>query len=230
MLEYQLSVWRKYPPFVRNQLEIIVVDDGSQNSLASNILSGVGGMEFNLKVFRFQKDIPWNHGSARNLAVAHCAEDREWIILTDIDHVIPQQSMHRLITMKLDPSKTYCPQRMKAVGTSNIQHIRHTDTFIIHREVFNAIGGFDERFAGYWNGVSYPFRKVVREMTKVVDLQDVYFIFHEQDNISDANTQLGREDSEYDIKHAPRKLYKQFRQNIQDYKPERIEQQWTQQL
>jgi hypothetical protein len=223
MLQEQLKVWKIYP----QDVNIVVVDDGSWMFPALEVLQ-LAKLQ-NLLLYKIIQDIPWNHGGARNLAMAEIHEG--WVVLTDVDHIMPVSSVERLQKMTLDKTYVYYPRRYKAIQDHVVDHHQHRDSFILHRDLFWEVGGFDERFSGYWNGVSRLFRTALKNKAKMnIALPDVSLILHEPDNIPDASTKLGRKGSVYDINSNPT-LKKEFNRALKKYEPKNhLQFKWIKQL
>lgn len=221
MLRKQVEYWHTYPAWVRESLSIILVDDGSQKYPALDVLNEINIPDLvSFSLYRIKEDIPWNHGGARNLAFTHA--DSGWCVLTDIDHVLPMESICSLMTAPLQEYCAYKPARFRVKGLLDWDEInRHGDSFILTREVYWKVGGFDEDFSGYWNGVSGPFRKALRRKAEIRELDCVHFLLFCNDMIPDASvTSLGRKGSEYDIfgVAVDRKQYNKTHRNGH-YKP-----------
>lgn len=199
MLRKQVEVWHTYPKWTWKFLELILVDDGSPNHPAFDVLMEQPLPPFLVQLYRIQEDIPWNHGGARNLAFDRMGEG--WAVLTDIDHILPLESVCSLLFIDLLPALVYIPDRYRIRGVMNWEEIeRHSDSFILTRERFWGVGGFDEDFSGYWNGVSGPFRKALKRCSGIIELTDVCFHLYGSDVIQDASVGVfGRKGSEYDI-------------------------------
>lgn len=221
MLMKQLEYWQQYPEWVAECVRVILVDDGSPTWPAQTVLDAVGGPPFPIELYRIEEDIPWNHGGARNLAFTQMQEG--WALLTDIDHVLPLESVCSLLTKQLNVNCIYIPSRYRVLGALDWKEIEpHSDSFILTREMFWKVGGFDESFSGYWNGVSHLFRKHLLSICREVSVLDnIHLLFFDNTIVKDANVKsLGRKGSAYDIKGNPR-LYLKLRKRLHDndYKP-----------
>ncbi len=199
MLRAQFFQWHKYPEWAWEYINIIVVDDGSPTKPAEAVFSDVTMPSSSVSLYHIQEDIPWNHGGTRNLAFSEMEEG--WAVLTDLDHVLPLESVVSLLTMDLSPDVVYIPARYRMLGSWDWEEInRHSNSFILTRKKFWEVGGFDEDFSGYWNGVSGPFRKELRRKAEFRELDTVHFLLYGRDLVKDANVEsLGRKGSAYDI-------------------------------
>src|SRR5688572_32324925 len=68
-LRTQVGLWSGYPKELREHVSAIVVDDGSPESPASDVLVGIE-RPFPIRLFRIEKDIRWNWLAARNIAMS----------------------------------------------------------------------------------------------------------------------------------------------------------------
>ncbi len=216
MLRKQLEYWRMYPIWAQERVQIILVDDGSQKYPAAEVLKTASIPQIPISLYRIEEDIPWNHGGARNLAFKEVGEG--WVLLTDLDHVLPPESVSTLLSALLQDGNVYTPARYRMKGVLDWEEIhRHSDSFILTREMFWKVGGFDEDFSGYWNGVSHPFRKALRREVEFTDLNNMHLLLFGPDVVKDSSVDLGRKGSEYDIQNT--KLRKKFKKALKEYKP-----------
>lgn len=163
----QLAVWSAYPAELRQHLSVIVVDDGSPEPATLPSAS-----PFSLRLFRIGIDLPWNWLAARNIG-AHYAPDG-WMLLTDMDHVVPVETVARLIHGQHDPRVVYVFQRQEHTGAMVPPH---SASFFLTRELFWAIGGYDEELSGRY-GTDGEFRRRIRAHAQIQVLTDV-LIRHE---------------------------------------------------
>lgn len=162
-LETQAAVWRTYPPGV----SVVVVDDGSPTParLPRDIESQV-------RLFRIEQDIPWNWLAARNIGAHHASDG--WLFLTDMDHVVPAETMRSVLYGQHDPKVVYGFSRREHTGEVIPPH---SASFLMTRSMFWTIGGYDETLSGHY-GTDGLYRKEIRKHAKMQILSDV-LIRHE---------------------------------------------------
>ena len=165
MLELQWTQISKYPLALKQKIEVIVVDDGSPAKPASEVARPKNLPEHS--IFRIDRDIRWNQDAARNIG-AHEAVS-PWLLLTDIDHVIPEETLFQLVDMDKDPSVFYTFSRIRfATGEPRESH---PNSYFMTKELYWEIGGHDEDFAGIY-GKDFLFRKRAHRHTREVVLHD----------------------------------------------------------
>lgn len=177
-LRRQLGWWSTYPAHVVAQLTFLVVDDGSPEHAAREALRGVD-VQPSLRVFRIEQDVRWNWLAARNIGAHHAVDG--WLLLTDIDHVVPANTAEALVYGQHDAGVVYAFQRREHTG----QPVHpHSASFFMTREMFWTIGGYDERLSGYY-GSDGLFRRRVAAVAPIEVLSD-RLIRHEF--VADAST------------------------------------------
>lgn len=159
-LARQAAVWRSYTDDLASCITVIVVDDGSPEP-ATLPETGVSS-----RLFRIEQDVPWNWLAARNIG-AHHAEDG-WLLLTDMDHVVPEATLRAVVYGQHDPSVVYAFSRREHTGETIHSH---SASFLMTREMFWRIGGYDERLSGVY-GTDGAYRKRLRDVSPVYVLAD----------------------------------------------------------
>ena len=140
----------------KSSIELVIVDDGSQDAPAFDVVENFGPVDFNLRLFRLVEDIPWNHRSARNIG-AHEAKN-EHLLLLDIDTVIiPDLIQKALVGVDFSDRAFYMLPRRDAI-TGEVLKVHH-DSLLIPKALFWEIGGYDENFAGYWGAGPFWLRR-----------------------------------------------------------------------
>lgn len=171
ILARQYLVWAlEWPAALKEQVEIIIVDDGSPEP-AVNVARLYHGELPALSIYRVLEDRPWNQHSARNIG---CHEARgEWLLLTDVDHVIPSDTLKTAIGFD-DPGCGYTFARRDAptgepwtsdhwsTMTHTLNRLGerkpHVNSMALTREAYWRVGGYDETYSGVY-GTDSLFRR-----------------------------------------------------------------------
>jgi len=152
MLKLQWDAIAQFPQAVKNVIEIVVVDDGSPSHPAGEVARGDTLPSHS--IFRIGRDIRWNQDAARNIGAYEARGS--WLLLTDIDHMVPPSTLMRLIEMERDPTVIYSFPRIKF----ETQDARdpHPNSYFMTKDMYWAIGGHDEDYKGIY-GKDFLFRK-----------------------------------------------------------------------
>lgn len=218
MFRTQQRVWAAYPEDLKALLHIIVVDDGSPSHPASKELIPTGVASFAL--YRCLQDVRWNWLFCRNLAMSQVKT--AWALMTDIDHVLPAETLRSLLEAKLDPTVAYRLNRVDAPSLKPNPK-PHPNTWLMTRDLFDRVGGYDERFSGYY-GTDGEFRRRVERVARTVLLPEV-LIRYSQDVIVDAETQAyGRKEPQ---DAEVQRIYRE-REASRDRTPKRLTFPWEQ--
>jgi len=144
LLRRQVAWWATYPAHLRAALRVILVDDASPTVWASEALAGVP-LPVPVQLFRIGTDVRWNWLAARNIGAHHAPEG--WLLLTDMDHVVPASTLDAVVHGQHDAGTVY--------GFSRIEHsgetlAPHPNSWLLTRDRYWAIGGYDEALSGHY--------------------------------------------------------------------------------
>ncbi len=178
MLRAQAEMLWRWPPEVREQWAWNIVDDGSPRSPA--VCPHVSGVR--LSLYRCKVDVPWNQDFCRNLGVDRAKTD--WVLLTDMDHLVPAVTAMALCAGKFDKRLAYRFARVSAPGLR--PYHPHPNSWLMTRSLFWAAGGYDENLAGHY-GTDGDFLSRVRRHTSIVALPHI-LIRVPREVIPDAST------------------------------------------
>jgi hypothetical protein len=145
-MEVEAARWRGYNDFIKSNLKIIVVDDGSK--IPAHTLP----VEYpeNVEIYRVAKDVLWNEKGARNLGMV--VADTEWVIFTDFDHYFDKISLSAILKFTPCPHVAY---RFNRVDIHGEPKSIHSESFLIERCAALQAGGFSECYTGKYGAAPY---------------------------------------------------------------------------
>lgn len=193
MLALQYETWVGWPEDVKERIRIILVDDGSPIP-AVGVPRPEGLPE--VQIYRVNEDRQWHQHAARNLG-AHVAPDG-WLLLTDMDHMLTAENAKALLESKLDEQTVYTLHRVEADTGEPTRGVNgepkpHPNSFVMTREMFWRIGGYDEEFCGIY-GTDGLFRSRIRKTAAQKHLGHVSLKRYWRDLIPDASTSAPRKE------------------------------------
>lgn len=193
MFSEQQRVWLDYPAKLRSALHVIVVDDaspkGQRPSSKQVTVHGLGS----LRIFRCTKKVRWNWLFARNLGVLQAGT--KWLLLTDIDHVLPVETLARILGGELHEDRAYrlsradAPHAWPYALTDCPSYKPHPNTWLMTKGLYNAIGGYDERLSGCY-GTDAEFRTRVANTARAVTMLPEVMVRYPREIIADASTTI----------------------------------------
>jgi glycosyltransferase involved in cell wall biosynthesis len=146
MLRRQVDNWNNYSGNLGKSVEFIIIDDASPNHPAEPILQE---LRHKKRLYRVEENIPWGQHHARNIG-AHEAET-EWLFMSDMDIILTSSAAFEIIN-ELNPD----PRRYHTFSRKFIGNIRepkyHCNTFLVRKENYWSINGYDCDFCGTYGG------------------------------------------------------------------------------
>jgi hypothetical protein len=183
MLEEQQRQWLKYPKELSRRLHVIVVDDGSPRWPARPYVWPTDLELGSFRLYRTLVDVRWNWLFCRNLGVSEATT--EWVLMTDIDHVMPTKTLAFVLDAKLSPRKAYRFSRVDAPNKTPYKP--HPNTWLLTCAQFDKIGGYDERFSGFY-GTDGEFRRRVQDNSEDIVVLPQVMVRYPREVIADAST------------------------------------------
>ena len=141
VIDTHLANWRSWKKDTQRLVRVIIIDDGSPEPVDIS-----PDFPMNLIVARINEDIYWNVGGAQNLA-HHLAPKNEWVLSTDIDHIVPEHTAINLSVQSdrhLDKNIAYQLTRKK----NGSVYKTGPNTFFMYNQKYLDFNGYDEDLAG----------------------------------------------------------------------------------
>jgi hypothetical protein len=184
MLWYQYMRWGKLRPDIARNLHVVIVDDGSPTKPAADVLRLYrGGQLGSLQVWRMGVDVRWNQDACRNVGVREAST--RWVLLTDMDHGVPQETWDRLMLGKLNKHTVYRFGRVTAPGLEPYK--LHPNSWALTAKKYWAIGGYDEALAGNYGTDGDFLTRARGTVGEITELPEV-LVRYPREVIPDAST------------------------------------------
>jgi hypothetical protein len=188
MLALQCERLAALPKSVLSQIEVIVVDDSSPRHPAVAVIPEK--FPVTLAIFRIDTDKPWNQDAARNIGAWEARGTL--LLLTDIDHVVPRATVEALLK-DADTHEVFSLGRGAHFSAAIVAP--HVNSYVMSRETYWDIGGYDEDFWGMY-GSDWLFRRRVLAARPIVLRDDLTLELVTQGSVPDAkNTVFSRRPS-----------------------------------
>lgn len=189
MLALQYAEMTRWSDKAKAQIEIVLVDDGSPEPAIE--VERPEGLP-TLSIYRVLEDRPWFQHGARNIGAKEASAP--WLFLTDMDHVLTAMAADALLKRltHLDPHMVYIPHRLEAdtmlptLGRDG-RPKPHPNSFIITKNLFWRVGGYDEDFCGVY-GTDGLFKTRLFKMAVKGFLKKVPLVRYWRDVVPDAST------------------------------------------
>lgn len=169
-LRQQVAWWHLWASDLRANVSAIIVDDGSPEP-ASDVLRGIA-QPFPIRLFRIHQDVRWNWLAARNIGFYHAPQG--WVLVTDMDHVIPEETLRGVIYGDHHHDTIYGFSRREHTG----EWINpHPNSWLMTRAMFWKVGGYDERMSGHYGSDGFWRRRCAA--TAPINILTDYLVRHE---------------------------------------------------
>ena len=163
----------KYNKYIKDNISIFIVDDGSLISPALPIIKKYLN-KLDITLWRINIDIKWNTPEANNLAFSKIKTD--YVIRTDIDHFFNEINLSKLIYLVLSKknnlNKYY--YKFNRITTDNKIKNSHPNTYIISKKNYYKIKGYNESLSGNY-GDDIDFLPRINKLIKPI-LLNIYII------------------------------------------------------
>lgn len=187
----QLAQWATFPHETASHLRAVIVDDGSPEPLADALRDL--SRPFPVRTFRIEEDRRWNWIAARNIGAHHAETD--WLLLTDMDHVIPAETAKAVVFGAHDVKTIYGFSRQESTGKTLAPH---PNSWLMTKALFWTIGGYDETLSGFY-GTDGDYRRRCAQVAPIKILRDV-LVRHEYDGDSSTSSYLRKQPEDAAVK------------------------------
>lgn len=181
MLALQWDQIAAYPAEIKAKIEVVVVDDASPTCPAHDVERPAGLPA--VSIYRISNDIRWNQDAARNIGAFEARSP--WLLLTDIDHVVPAGSLTAITSDSFASDTFYTLGRIKFYGGQTRDS--HPNSYLISKNLYWTIGGHDEDFAGIY-GKDFLFRKRAKALALEMHRADIVLARVGSSHMGDAGT------------------------------------------
>jgi len=156
-LSHQLKSWQEFSSEVLNQIQFLIVDDGSfieksaHSFLKKNIIRN---KLLDIRIVQIDQKINWNIGGARNLGFFEA--DSDWVFMLDGDTIVKPKLIEFILNNLQNPNKVYIFfDRIRPDGKT---YRPHPAVMLLTRASYWRNGGCDEDFVGNYGNTDPHFR------------------------------------------------------------------------
>lgn len=172
LLAQQLDSWTKFSQEALDQIQFLVVDDGS--------VPGHGAKDFfranleltnklDLALYRIDQDMEWNIGGARNLGFWMASTP--WVFMSDGDIRVEPDTMDYILTLANDATSTFIKNNVSVSRLYGYfqryvapnEKKPHPAVMLAKKKDYWIAGGCDEDFVGHYGQTDPHFRYRVYE-------------------------------------------------------------------
>jgi len=172
-LKFILNNWEK----VKNQDKIhyVICDAGPKEDPID--LSIVENYNLNIKVLQLDEYKFFNQPLGKNVMVQEC--ETEWVFMTDPDRFFPKSAIEQIFLLDLNSNAAYdfFDYNWDPIEEKIVSEFWHPNTFLLTKEYFNQIGGYNEEFCGNYGHDDTE----IRRRMDIYRLPIATYHYHEKD-------------------------------------------------
>lgn len=181
MLAHQLATIDGYSQAVLDNLNVIIVDDHGDPEVEE--WDAMQLSVNSVQLFRVDDDIPWNQMGARNLAMQHA---KGWCLMIDPDMVFSAEIMVRMLAAQEILQRGQVLKYGLKHKRSGKLDMSSPNTYMIHRDDFFKVGGYDEDFAGNKGWSDVQLLDTLTSCYKLQNRPDLHAEFYGPSDMPDA--------------------------------------------
>lgn len=164
MLRVQVDNWNKFGADLTKKITAIVVDDCSDYPPVSILRQ----CKADTVLLRFREPGLWTMHEARNLGAFFSGSQwpSRWLFMSDIDLLICDRSLHRLLNRNLCKANYYTFNRILAGSREPVNY--HANSYLVASEVYERLNGYDVDLCGLYGGGYGGDRVFVHQLEQIV--------------------------------------------------------------
>lgn len=186
----QLERWGQYSHYVKSNIQIIIVDDGSLHSEAKDIIqSSKHQPNILIHLLKIHEDILWNTPGSRNLGLQYILNnfgENSITFLSLMDAILPEETITYILKNKnkLDfKNKIYKFKRQDVF--TKAEYPSHHSLLLLTPSTFFSVGGLDEDFSGAYGYDDSLFEHAINTHTQIKFETLNYYVNHYQQSPND---------------------------------------------
>lgn len=168
----QLKRWDQYSDYMKSNIRIIIVDDGSPHSEAKDVIeSSKHKPNISIHLLKIHEDILWNTAGSRNLGVQYILEnfgENSITFLSLMDAILPEETIAYILKNKnkLDFKNKIYKLKRKDIFTQK-DYKPHSSLLLLTPFTFFSVGGLDEDFSGAYGYDDILFQIAIQKHTGI---------------------------------------------------------------
>jgi hypothetical protein len=178
MLFRQLNTFASYPKNIKQQLTVLIVDDGSPGGLRATDYLSIADYDshFRLRLARVTTEKAWNIGGARNLAFF--LADTPRALMLDLDTLVPLETMQAALGWKTKNQTHILGHRFNRIRPDGRSQQKHPAVTLMDVEAYWGSGGCDEDFCGTYGFTDVHFwQRWKKDKTRLqLDHMDTFLV------------------------------------------------------
>ncbi len=154
--ELLVENWITWSDEVKRKVQIVLIDDCSPSPVHTwftpDVVSRLGGL--NIVVYRITTDLQWNTPGALNLGFT--VAPTPWVLTMDSDCTFNAEDIEKFLDANPTEDAYYRFRRQRQGDGCKAENLMNTAplpcSFLMHKNIFWHVGGFDEEFTGSRSG------------------------------------------------------------------------------
>ncbi len=173
MLAKQLETFASYHENIRQQVELIIIDD--HGSPPAEVPKEIR-QQVKVRLYRVVEDVAWNQMGARNWGMHYASEGP--CVMLDPDMVISEGMMRRFLSVAaVLPRGKVIKFGLKHVSSGRLDYTS-PNTWLLHKADFFACGGYDEEFRGHKGWSDCLLQETLRAFFRVREDKELHVDFY----------------------------------------------------